>query len=350
MASTSRRPFRVTRPLLGAVCALAVLTALGAPPAGPASARVAAPVRVAAAVTPGPYLTLLFSRTELGANDTPLPGCALDTRGIARLDTVVAPWLAARGKAGTGSLQTGLLQDTALTCLHFHRSVTTSWAIANTLATRYTWRFVSHSATYPLDFHTLTGTQKQAETCGSEQTIRAHGLPGSNGLFAYPNNKWTVADQTVYVAPCFAFGRQYAISAGITTITDARTPPYFQHTATVSGGRCNVPTLSCWTVAQLSGSTQHYDVPSTFISRIGSLVPGQWYTLQNYVLVTGTNPAYRSNPIRWDCRSTDPNQHWTNDSEYYCWTDFQAIVRSVPARVTVTHPATVAHAFGRPGF
>jgi hypothetical protein len=303
----------------------------------------------AAAAGPGPYLTLLFSRTEIAANDTLRPGCVPDTRGIAPLDTMVAPYLARRGMRGTGSLQTGATQQSKQSCLHFWRTTTASWDQATRLQQRYGWQFVSHSATYPASFAGLTMEQKQAETCGSAQTIRDHGLTGAEGLFAWPNNRWNVADQTDIVSTCFAFGRQYG-TGGITRVADATTAPYWQHTANIGGGACNDPTQPCAAVQPIGLPNAKYTMPATYIRRLGQLLPGDWLTLQGYILVTGTSPAYTNNPIRWDCTSTDPKLHWTNDIERYCWNDFQAIVKAVPATVTVTDPLTVARAFGRPGF
>src|SRR5689334_16249546 len=55
-----------------------------------------------AALGTGPFVTLLFSRTEISAADN----CVQDDDDIARLDTVVAPYLQSLGMAGTGTLVT----------------------------------------------------------------------------------------------------------------------------------------------------------------------------------------------------------------------------------------------------
>src|SRR5215471_18252715 len=52
------------------------------------------------AAEPGPFVSLLFSRTEISAADN----CVEDDDSIARLDTTVAPYLQSLGMAGTGTL------------------------------------------------------------------------------------------------------------------------------------------------------------------------------------------------------------------------------------------------------
>ena len=56
---------------------------------------------------PPPFVTLLFSRTEM----TAAQNCAADNLDVARLGTVVAPALAARGLHPTGTVETGVTQD-----------------------------------------------------------------------------------------------------------------------------------------------------------------------------------------------------------------------------------------------
>ena len=93
-----------------------------------------------------------------------------------------------------------------------------------------------------------------------------------------------------------------------------------------------------------------YTLPSTIIARIQALKPGQWYTLQAYLLVTGKNPKYAHNKMRWDCTSSDPALHWTNTTVRYCYSDYQQILQAIAAdpSITVTDPLTVGRAWGRP--
>src|SRR6516162_8259492 len=296
--------------------------------------------------TAGPYVTLLFSRSEITAAD----GCVPDDSGIARLDTVVAPYLRSLGMAGTGSLATGVTQATALNCVHYNDSLSASWADAASLAANFGWSFVSHTATYPAGLANLTPTQSYAQTCGSAASLDAHGFPGGHGLIAYPGAQASpLTLQSRYGANCFAWGRMINKS-GMTPATSGSTPPYWQETEADNGGACNVATAACYTVASATGGHPRYVLPSTIIAQIQALQPGQWFTLQSYVLVTGTNPGYSHNADRWDCTSSNPALHWTNDSERYCYSDWQQIVNAIAAMpgVTVTNPLTVGMAFGRP--
>lgn len=292
----------------------------------------------------GPFVTLLFSRTEMTAADN----CVPDNAGIAPLGTTVAPFLYSLGMSGTGTLVTDKTGQTTRGCTHHNSSLTASWADATGLADSFGWSFVSHTATYPLDWSKLTPAQLQAETCGSADTIASHGLPGAHGLIAYPGTAGLPHEvQADYSAKCFAWGRRY-VSDGTTPESAGTTPPYWQHTEAVSGGACNVPTAPCYTV-QSPGNVR-YTTPDQIIAQIASLRRGQWFTLQAYILVTGTNPAYTSDTARWDCRSPNPDLHWSNTNERYCYSDWQKIVRAIAARpdITVTDPLTVGVAFGRP--
>src|SRR5262249_8194774 len=70
---------------------------------------------VTAAPTAGPFVTLLFSRSEITASDN----CVETDNGIARLDMAVAPYLRSRGMSGTGTLVTDATQATARRCTHY---------------------------------------------------------------------------------------------------------------------------------------------------------------------------------------------------------------------------------------
>jgi hypothetical protein len=108
------------------------------------------------------------------------------------------------------------------------------------------------------------------------------------------------------------------------------------------GGACNVTGRACSTVLSYK-----YVTPQRIIDRIKGLKPGEHYSLQTYVLVTGKSPKYTTNTTRWDCTAADPNQHWSNDVERYCWVDFKTILRSLQSNrdVTVTDPQGVAIAW-----
>jgi Polysaccharide deacetylase len=359
-----RHPSRRRAGLLSAMtvaAAVALVPTTGAVARGPAQAPQAgvatapqagvATARSASTPPPGPFVTLLFSRTEISAADN----CVEDDDSIARLDTTVAPYLQSLGMTATGTLVTDRTDDATRHCTHYNDDLTASWADATNLAQNYGWTFVSHTATYPslAKIESLTPKQAQAQTCGSEATIAAHGLPGAAGMIAYPGsytkNPAVVNLQTQYGQTCFDWGRQYdhAMHGTNNLATASTTPPYWAYPVAVVGGPCNDPTQPCYTVHVQNG---RYTMPSTIIRQINRLQPGQWYILQAYILVTGTNPKYTSNNNRWDCTSPDPAEHWTNVTVRYCWSDFQQILQAIAAKpgITVTDPQTIGRAWGRP--
>ncbi len=325
-----------------AACILATLIAIPTSTSAPASAAVVqAPT--AGPLVAGPFATVLFSRTEMTGAD----GCTPDDRNIARLDTTVAPYLHSLGMTGVGSLQTASVRQSADKCVHYSSTMMASWDEAQALAAEG-WSFVSHTATYPMNVD-LPPAQADAETCGSANTIEAHGLPGAHGLIAYPGDlEQPTQLQTHYGSTCFAWGRWYG-NDGITTASDATTPPFWQHITGAGGGPCNDSTKACYRLSMVSGS-KHYTLPSALIHDVGLLGPGKWLTLQAFVLVTGRSPAYSTSKVAWDCTSANPALHWTNDNERYCLTDFEQVLRALAAvpGITVTDPLTVGIAMGRP--
>jgi len=335
----------MTVKVITTVAACALAAGLAAVPA--ATAVRAAPVPrgvpgfAHAGQAPGRFVTVLFSRTEISAAD----GCVRDNSRIAQLVPTVAPYLQSLGLKATGTLVTGNIQATAPLCTHSGDSLEGAWSNAANLAANYGWSFVSHTATYPRDLGSLPPAQQQAETCGSAAAIDAHGLPGGHGMIAYPGaHPPPQAVQAKYGARCFAWGRRYG-NNGITGAAAGTTAPFWQHTRAIGGGACNTPGASCYTVVK-----HHYGLPSQVIAEIRALQPGQWLTLQSYILVTGTSPPYVHNGTRWDCTSRNPALHWANTVERYCYSDWRQIMRALAATpgITVTDPLTVGVAFGRP--
>ena len=282
----------------------------------------------------GPFVTLLFSRTEIGTATR----CVPDGSGYADLLTVVAPALAAHGIAGTGSVETGITHDEARACVHYRRSLAASWADMRTLRDRFGWAFVSHGRSWATDLAAMTPQQQWNDTCGSLVDLERHGFWSGDGMFAFPNNRWNAAVQAGVVSKCFAFGRRYGL--GPTDRSVATSSPYWQRTEGISGGRCNDPGLAC---SQMHTLTT-YRSPARIRGQLLALGPNQWLTLQSYVLVRGDRAG------QWGCTGASWTRHWTDDPERYCWSDYRAIIDSIPSSVTVTDPKTVAKAWGRTAY
>src|SRR6516165_11181714 len=136
--------------LLSAVtvaAAMALVPAAGSIASGsvkPASAGLAPPP-AATSLGQGPFVTLLFSRTEMSAADN----CVENDTNIATLSGTVAPFLQSLGMAGTGTLVTARTNQSTRFCTHYNDDLTASWDDATNLAQNYGWHFVSHTATYP---------------------------------------------------------------------------------------------------------------------------------------------------------------------------------------------------------
>lgn len=209
---------------------MAVAMAAG-PAAGAAASRPPQAPHAGAAVrnatATGPFVTLLFSRTEISAADN----CVEDDTNIARLDTTVAPYLQSMGMAGTGTLVTGRTEATTRHCTHYNDDLTASWADATNLAQNYGWSFVSHTATYPTlqQIENFTPKEAQVQTCGSEATIISHGLPGAAGMIAYPGsytkNPAIEKLQSQHGSTCFDWGRMYDQAKHGVTDKSAATGP-----------------------------------------------------------------------------------------------------------------------------
>jgi hypothetical protein len=267
--------------------------------------------------------------------------CIADDSNIVRLDDVVAPALYALGLHPTGTIETARTEELGYWCGHYYLTLLTSWDLARRLTSMYGWSFASHSATYPNDtdhWIALGVSGPYDQTCASERQISSEGLPGAAGLFAWPRN-FVYAPAMPDVQACFDFNRLYTKS-GITDQATATQPPYVEPAKEIKGGPCNDRGAPCYTYSfPLAGG--RYTLPAELAAIIASASQSQWVTIQSYLFVTGYQSGH------WDCTSPDPQEHWTYDTERYCWNDCLAVVSSLPLNVTVTDPASVGAAWGR---
>lgn len=322
--------------------AVALLVGLGS------ASGITPAVSPARGATPPAFVTITMSRTGVSAADHSVGGeggtCTRDNRDIASLDKVVLPWMQVHTPSVplTGSVETGFTQDTTEWCSHQGMTRGPSWAELTTFQNTYGMRFISHSATYQENWPKLTAQRQYDETCGSRNAITAHGLLGANGQFDWPHNIIDPNVQATYVEPCFYFNRTYS-GTGVNTLASTLANHDEVSTKQAYGGSCNTTGQPCSSVLPFT-----YVLPQTIINRIKTLQPGQHYSLQTYLLVTKTNPVYATNTTRWDCSSSDPTLHWSNDVERYCWVDFKRILTFLQndKNVVVTDPQSVAVAWG----
>jgi hypothetical protein len=298
---------------------------------------------------PGPFVEFIFDRTQITAADQ----CVSDDTNIARLDTVVVPYLASLAETATGSVVTTPTLPSSDYCGTTHDGFYASWDQLATLNASG-WTFVDHSAdspSTPQAWSALTPSEMRAETCGSAQVIDAHHVTGAADMYLWPNitgqpqyvNQYAL---TTFVEPCFGTSRVYGL--GLTSASSMATAPYRQSVLSMDGGSCNDESAACYNV---TGARYRYRSPASVITAIRNLRPGQVLTIQAYLLVTGKNPPYSHSRIKWDCTSADPNLHWSNYSERYCWSDLQQILSYLATSgVGITQPGLVNAAVGRTGY
>jgi hypothetical protein len=318
--------------MLALVCALLLLpTGLAA--AGPTTATDTGgeePPAPATLPADGAFLTLHLGRTQWSHRDPTCTTILPNTITLAK----VAEELKSRGLTAVGHVVVDRTSDTwERQCEN--RFAYASWNDLARLRDDYGWTFVSGGQSYA-NMTTLTPEQQRAESCGSLEALEAHGHTRANGLFAYPNNKFTADIQTNVVESCFAFGRTYG--NGVNSRSDAS---HVQSTVSFNGGACNDLTQPCSTAAN-----RRYALPSEVGARMQP-VANQWTAVQFYRFVLGRRNDPTDPGFAWDCTSPDVNRHWTSKAEIYCWEDYKLALDEIPANVIVTDPLSIAEAWGR---
>ena len=281
------------------------------------------------------YVTLLFGRTQWAQAEN----CVRDPRAVDL--GAVSQAIRNRSLTATGNIVLNQVPATGFWC-EGGFSLHPGWDRIQTLRQRG-WTFVSAGRSY-INMATATYRQAYNNSCGSLPVFAQRGIDAS-GLFAYPNDKYTTAVQTSPVSTCFKYGRTYG--TGVNTRSQMG-PPWFQSTHTTQGARCNMPNAGCPYAALAKWA---YTLPSSIIATIRGLQPGQWYSVQFYRFVTGSN-LDTADRFRWDCRASDPRLHWATRPEVYCWKDFVSVLDVLKTekdagRVVVTDPKSVALAWGR---
>ncbi len=284
------------------------------------------------------YLTLSFGRAQwvTAKNCVRLPNTVDLGRVAAELD--------ARGLVGTGNVVTSRTPETGSLCFNGY-VLHPGWARLATLRDDRGWTFVSASTTYP-NFASLTPAQQLDESCGSLRAFEEHGHTRAWGLFATPNDTYSVGSQRDVVSTCFAYGRTYDDSLPLgpknLNVRAEMAEPWFQRTSSLFGGSCNDASLPCFS----AGFARRYSSVAD-LRRLVGVGTDRWFNLQGYRFVRGAHGSLGRPGMNWDCTSPDWRAHWASASELYCWVDYQRILNAIPGSVVVTDPASVAEAWGR---
>jgi hypothetical protein len=294
------------------------------------------PAAQAQKATPPSYLTILLAHSA----ETAVDSHCNQLPNVVSLEAQAAE-LSRRGIHGvTGTVITTWPQQSTDHCIvslplqpQPKPILAASWARLTKLATTYGWSFVSASRAYT-DVTQLSTAGQQSEICGSLSDLKAHNLPGANGLFAYPNNLLTDAIQLAVTAHCYSFGRTYNGTSSAVPVSS----PWLVHTSSLNGGNCNDPTLACYNFT----ARYRYTSPQTLAMQFAPGA-GHWAIVQGYRFVTGKDTT--SDTLTWDCTSPNWQQHWTagpDATELYCWSDWLAALNHIPAGTTTVSPAQMA--------
>jgi hypothetical protein len=277
-------------------------------------------------------LTIMFGRGQI--SDA--------TRSCAPVANSVSLWtiadnLKSRGLTATLPVTDSQIGDGVELCSG--GSMYPSWQDLATFRDTYGWSVVPRGMTSDSLKYVTDPDVLNANVCGSRDNLEEHGFSSAWGLFAWPQNRWTLSEEATYVPPCFAFGRKYTNDKG-TNALPIRGPYWWANTISINGGRCANAALPCHTMTVKND--RNYMQPA-ILAATGRLAYGNdWTLFQWYRLVTGTHGTMGKSDS-WDCSSPDPAKHWTSQGELYCYDDMQAVINGIDmTRVTVTDPAGVA--------
>jgi hypothetical protein len=237
--------------------------------------------------------------------------------------------LAARGITPSTTVQLSFTGDTRRCVGQIQYA---SWSDLSQARDQYGWNAVS-AGDWVGDYRTLSDADVIRHSCGTLSQFQAHGFNDAWGEFAFPNSQSDARTQAD-VTSCFAYFRLYS-----QVKTNALPIPksyLAARTYSLTGGRCNDPTLPC------SSSTVKalYQNPQAVIDLVNAMPANGWAIIQPYRFVTGSSTG-------WDCTSADWHAHWTTQPEAFCWNDFLQILNGLRTDLTQATPAQIATLTGR---
>jgi hypothetical protein len=269
-----------------------------------------------AGATAPAYVTPMMAHTAWTATENCQP-----VAGVATLPTVLSGH-SSRGLSLTGTIVTSWIAETTRTCIEpmalspFPKPIQMpSWADLKTYRAKYpAFDLASASRDYA-DMTSLTMAQQKAEACDSKDALVAHGVTAPIPLFAYPNNRYTTAMNTMVRTQCsYRLGRRYSGAAN----TSKTVQSGFLNVYSINGGRCTDTTLPCSRLV-----TKYRYTPKSTLYTYVHPAAGGWVVPQFYRLVNGSKTKGR---LQWNCLGA-MSSHYTFDTggdstELYCANDY----------------------------
>jgi hypothetical protein len=285
------------------------------------------------------YVTPMMAHTAWTATENCRP-----VTGVVTLPNVLSGH-ASRGMSLTGTIVTSWIAETTRTCIEpmalspFPKPIKMpSWADLASLRSTYpAFDLASASRDYT-EMTSLTTSQQKAEACDSKNALVSHGVAAPIPLFAYPNNKFTTAMNTMVLTQCnYRLGRRYSGAANTPTSVQSG----FLNVYSINGGHCTDATLPCSSLA-----TRFAYTPRSVLYKYVHPAAGGWVVPQFYRLVSGSKTSGR---LRWNCLGAI-SSHYTFDkggdsTELYCATDYYGAFANEPSYVkrnlTIRHIETL---------
>jgi hypothetical protein len=280
-----------------------------------------------AGATAPAYVTPMMAHTAWTATENCKP-----VTGVSTLPTVLAGH-SSRRLSLTGTIVTSWTAATARTCSEpkplppFPKPIQMpSWADLKTYRATYPGFDVASASRDYAEMTSLTTAQQKAEACDSRDALVAHGVKAPISLFAYPNNMFTTAMNTMVRTQCgYRLGRRYSGAANTTTSVRSG----FLNVYSINGGRCTDRRLACSKLA----TRYAYTLRSTLYKYVHPAAGG-WVVPQFYRLVSGSKTSGR---LRWNCLGP-VSSHYTFDTggdstELYCANDYYGAFANEPSYV-----------------
>jgi hypothetical protein len=273
------------------------------------------------------YVTPIMAHTAWTATENCQP-----VAGVATLPTVLSGH-SSRGLSLTGTIVTSWIAATTRTCIEpmalspFPKPIQMpSWADLKTYRLKYPASDLASASRDYTEMTSLTMAQQKAEACDSKNALVAHGVTAPISLFAYPNNKYTTAMNTMVRTQCsYRLGRRYSGAAN----TPRTVQSGFLNVYSINGGRCTDTTLACSKLV-----TRYPYTPKSTLYKYVHPAAGGWVVPQFYRLVNGSKASGR---LQWNCLGA-MSSHYTFDTggdstELYCANDYYGAFANEPSHV-----------------